>query len=88
MVIQGSDYRLTPIDDNDLKFDLELLYHVKGKSERDEFKNVAYGLSLDTAIKRIVQYRITQNYKDNAIELSNYFKDFKSYLEQLKNEIL
>ena len=86
MVIEEKDFRLIPISDSDIRFDLELLYKVqpKGREARMEFKNVAYGIILDHAVHRIAQYRISQNHKDEAITLLMYFKEFKEELDSLK----
>lgn len=85
MLIQEEDFRLISIDDSTPKFDLELLYTVKSRNgeERKEFRNVAYGLTLDYAIKRIAQYRVSYKYK-NPIDLCTYFKEFKKELDSLK----
>lgn len=86
MIIEEKDFRLTPINDYSINFDLELLYKVqpRGGESRMEFKNVAYGISLDHAVHRIAQYRISQKYKDEAITLLTYFKEFKEELDSLK----
>ncbi len=86
MVIESNDFRLIPISDSSIKFDLELLYTVrpKGKEARQEFKNVAYGISLDFAIKKIAQYRVSCNHVDEAITLTAYFTEFKKELDTLK----
>ena len=86
MTIEEHDFKLTPISNSDIKFDLELLYEIqpKGKEARMEFKNVAYGINLDHAIHRIAQYRVSQKHKDEAITLLTYFKEFKEELDSLK----
>lgn len=86
MTIEEHDFKLTPISDSDIKFDLELLYKIqpKGKEARMEFKNVAYGINLDHAIHRIAQYRVNQKHKNEAITLLTYFKEFKEELDSLK----
>lgn len=83
MIIEEEDFRLIPSGNS---FDLELLCKVqpKGKEARFEFKNVAYGISLEYAIKKIIQYRISQKYKDEAISLRTYFKEFKEELDSIK----
>ena len=62
MTIEGEDFILTPINEHSLGFDLELLQTInKGKeNERKEFKNVAYALPLDVAVKKIIAYRISK----------------------------
>ncbi len=87
MEIIEKDFKLKPIDDNSPMFDLELLYQIRprGGEPRLEFKNVAYGCSLESAIKRIAHYRVCCNHREEAIKLSMYFKEFKSELDNLKS---
>ena len=86
MTIEEHDFKLTPVSNSDIKFDLELLYKIqpKGKEARMEFKNVAYGINLDQAVHRIAQYRVNQKHKNEAITLLTYFKEFKEELDSLK----
>lgn len=86
MVIEEKDFRLTPISDSSPKYDLELLYKVqpKGKDARLEFKNIAYGIGIEYAIKKIAHYRVCCKHKEEAIRLLTYFKEFKEELDSLK----
>lgn len=86
MIIEEKDFRLIPIGDSVPLFDLELLYTIKSrnKEERQEFKNVAYGIKLSTAIKMIAQFRISNKHKDESIKLITYFSEFKKELNSLK----
>lgn len=86
MTIEEHDFKLTPVSNSDIKFDLELLYKIqpKGKEARMEFKNVAYGINLDHAVHRIAQYRVSQKHQNEAITLLTYFKEFKEELDSLK----
>lgn len=88
MVIEGKDFRLIPSDTSP-KFDLELLYTVnsKGKEPRQEFKNVAYGICLDYAMKKIAHYRILNKHENEAITLLTYFKEFIQELNSLKTNL-
>ena len=85
MKIQEEDFILESIDDSSPLFDLELLYTIrpKGKEPRQEFKNSGYGLPIDSAVKRIAQYRINNKHKEEAITLKTYFKEFKEEIEKL-----
>lgn len=87
MIIEEEDFRLTPIDDHTPRFDLELLYEVRPRNgeSRKEFKNVAYGISLDYAIRSVVQYRLSNNHKNEAISLLNYFEEFNNELNNFKD---
>ena len=84
MTIEEQDFRLTPVSESSSMFDLELMYtvHPKGKEARQEFKNVAYGISLESALKKIIQYRISC--KHDTTDLATYLKDFREELDSLK----
>lgn len=86
MEIVEKDFKLVPCDDNSPLFDLELLYVIKprGGESRLEFKNAGYGLSLKTAVKKIIQYRINCKHKEEAIKLKTYFDEFKKELDSFK----
>ena len=83
MIIQESDFRLENASDFSQFWDLELLYTVKPKSgePRDEFKNAGYGLTLETAIKRIINYRISK--KHETLSLAQYLKEYKEENESI-----
>jgi hypothetical protein len=85
MTIEESDFKLIPVSESNPIFDLELLYTIqpKGKDKRLEFKNAAYGISLEAAVKKIAQYRVSCNHKNEAITLLTYMKEFKSELNSL-----
>ena len=86
MTIEERDFRLIPINGTTPKFDLELLYTInpKGKESRQEFKNVAYSIGLDYAVKKIAHYRVSCKHKDEAVTLLTYFKEFKEELDSIK----
>ena len=87
MVIEGSFYRITPVNDTGNFFDLELLYDVGGKNPRQEFKNAGYGRSLESTIDAIIRYGITKKFKDEIITLKQYLQEYKLLNKQLRNEI-
>lgn len=86
MVIEEKDFKLISVNDSVPKFDLELLYKIqpKGKEARVEFKNVAYGVSLEHAIKKIAHYRVCCKHNEESIRLLTYFEEFKEELDSLK----
>ena len=86
MIIEENDFRLIPVSDSSLQYDLELLYKIqpKGKEARLEFKNVAYGVGLEYAIKKIAHYRGYSKHNEEAIKLKTDFKEFKEELDSLK----
>ena len=85
MTIEEKDFRLIHIKDTSNLFDLELLKTVnKGKStERQEFKNVAYGVTIEYAIKYIANTRIAANNSD-TIDLKTYLKEYRKILDEIK----
>ncbi len=87
MEIVEKDFKLKPINDNSPMFDVELLYQIKprGGEPRLEFKNVAYGCSLESAIRKIAHYRVCCNHRGEAIRITTYFKELKAELDSLKS---
>lgn len=87
MVIEGPDFKLTPVKDSD-RFDLEMLKVVnKGKSnERTEFDIVGYGYSLERALKIIINRRIENKYDvmDLQLFLSKYREEMSKLVELCK----
>lgn len=87
MVIEGPDFKLTPVKDSD-RFDLEMLKVVnKGKSnERTEFDIVGYGYSLERALKIIINRRIENKYDvmDLQLFLSKYKEEMNKLIEFCK----
>lgn len=82
MIIEEPDFRLEAVD-GDVLWDLELLHTVKPKNgpERQEFQNEAYGVSLSSALRRIVRYRIEQ--KTSVLNLKQYVDEYKKQVNEL-----
>ena len=87
MTIEESDFRLTSVNDYSNLFNLEILSVInKVKSnERKEFKNVAYGVSLENAIKRVAFYRTSM--KLDTCTLKEYIETFKESLDSINSLI-
>ena len=85
MIIEEEDFKLESCGEASHLFDLELLYTInKGKEkERNEFKNAGYGLTLNTAIKKVITYRIEQ--KKEVFSLKEFLKEFKDELKKIKD---
>mgnify|MGYP003292524521 CR=1 FL=1 len=82
MVIQGDFFRLTPVNEHSLQYDLELLYKIKGKNPREEYKDAGYGLSLETAIKKCIQYAITQKFE--ILSLKQYLEEYRKIQQDIE----
>lgn len=86
MVIEESDFRLIPVKESGLLFDLELLKVInKGKeNERTEFKNIAYGVTIESALKYIANARINAKYND-SISLKQYLQEYKDIINSIRD---
>ena len=87
MVIEESDFKLE-YEENNNKFDLYLLHIINAKDEdkrREEFKIDGYGISLESAIKRIINYRLEKRL--NVTTLKDYLLQYKEELKNIENLI-
>lgn len=85
MIIEGPDFRLTFSEGGVLQFDLELLKTInKGKkNERSEFKLEGYAYTLESVIKKIIQYRLDK--KEETVDLKEFLKQFKEQVQIISN---
>lgn len=81
MVIQGEFFQIIPINEHSTQFDLKLLYKIKGKNPREEYKDAGYGMPLEAAIKKCVQFAITN--KHETISLREYLDEYKKLLNEI-----
>lgn len=88
MIIEGDFYRLIPINEHSSKYDLELLYDVKGKNPRKEYKIAAYGISIETAIKRIITYSINKKFDNETITLKQFLSEFREEADKIRKEFV
>lgn len=82
MIIEEQDFRLT--SDGSPFWDLELLCTIKPRNgePRLEFKTYGYGLSLEHAIKRIINHRISQKHPD-VMSLKEYLSEYVNQMNKL-----
>ena len=89
MEIKEEDFILTPSLNNAHSiWDLQLLVSVKPKGggiERQEFRNVGYGLPIELAIKTIANYRVLHRNGKNALIMKEYLKQYIDELNKLDN---
>lgn len=88
MIIEEQDFRLTPSSNTASNFwDLELLVTIRVKGTkietRQEFKNVGYGLTLESAIRRICNYRIQHRHSGQAVTLAQYIKEYGEEVDKI-----
>lgn len=81
MVIQGEFFKMTPVSEHSLHYDLELLYEIKGKNPRQEYKNAGYGMPLETAIRKCIQYALSQKFE--VLTLREYLDEYKKIQKDL-----
>ena len=78
------DFRLTSVSDGSIFFDLEILLPVFNKEKNEtryEFKNVAYGLPLATALTRVAMHRAE---KSDSTDLRSYITRFTDACKELE----
>ena len=85
MIIQGEFYQLTPVNEHSLQWDLKLLYKIGGKNPREEYKDAGYGLTLENAIKKCIQYALNQRFE--VLSLKEYLDEFKKLQEEIKLQL-
>lgn len=85
MVIQGEFFQLTPVNEHSLQWDLKLLYKIGGKNPREEYKDAGYGLTLENAIKKCIQYALNQRFE--VLSLKEYLDEFKRLQEEIKLQL-
>lgn len=85
MVIEESDFRLTSCTETGHFWDLELLCTVrpKGKEARQEFKISGYGLTIEGAIDRITNFRISNKHPE-AMTMKTYLDEYREIKEEIK----
>lgn len=67
MIIENNDYILEQLSDNSMFWDLTFpkVIHKGKDNERIEFKDPIYGVTLDSAKKRIALFRVNNKLGDN-----------------------
>lgn len=85
MVIQGDFYQITPVNEHSLLFDLKLLYEIKGKNPRKEYKDAGYGLTLHSALKKCIQYALSNKFE--VLSLKEYVHEFKKMQEEFERQL-
>ena len=88
MIIAGSFYKIIPVNNSSPFYDLELLCDIGGNNPRKEFKNEAYGITLESAIIRCANFAIRSKYKkDEVITLKQYLDEFKEEKKKIQIEV-
>lgn len=87
MIIEGEFYRIIPVNEYSNFYDLELLYEIKGKNPRKEYKNVGYGKTLESTIQAIIQYYLSKKFENEVITLKTYLDEYKEVSNKIREEI-
>ena len=85
MIIQGDFYQIIPVNEHSLLFDLKLLYEIKGKNPRKEYKDAGYGLNLHTAIRKCIQYAVCNKFE--VLSLKEYLDEFKKMQQEIERQL-
>lgn len=88
MIIEESEFRLTQYNNSSDCWDVEVMTKVqpKGEKARMEYKTIAYGCSLITALKKIIKYKIEKKHSDNKINaIKTQLKKVKMTLQQIND---
>jgi hypothetical protein len=86
MTIEGSFYKITPINESSQFFDLELLYYIGGKNPRKEFKVASYGITLESAIQKIINFAVRSKLPE-TVTLKEYLDEYKKESNSIKAEL-
>lgn len=87
MIIQGEFYRLTPINEHSPKYDLELLHDIGGKNPRQEFKVVAYGVSLERALESTILFATNKKLGEEVVSLKEFLNAYKEESNKIRREL-
>lgn len=79
MEIKERDFKLS-LNSNYSTWDLEIL--TTSKDGKDKYVSAGYGLTLEHAIKKISNYRISKNSKD--LDMKSYLSRFKGIVDDLR----
>ena len=84
MLIEEKDFTLE-FEEGHNRFTLSLLYVKNAKKENrsEEFKIYGYGMSLETCLSVIINYRISKNFE--TLTIKEYLEEFKKEVKSLKN---
>lgn len=85
MIVKEHDFELE-LNEGCIKFDLSILYVVNAKKEdkkREEMKLVGYGMTLETCLHYIINYRLSQ--KKDVYSLKEYLDEFKNEMKKLSD---
>ena len=87
MIIQGEFYRLTPINEHSPQYDLELLHNIGGKNPRQEFKVVAYGVSLERALESTILFATNKKLGEEVVSLKEFLNVYKEESSKIRREL-
>ena len=87
MEIKGDDFILTPpkgVVGDFWYLQVLVIVHPRNGEARKEFKNIAYGVSLSGAIKRIAKYRCLHTFKDDSVKLEEFISEYRKQCENIE----
>ena len=87
MEIVGEDFKIL-YDDSHNRFDLKLIKVINAKNadkRREEFTEAGYSMSMETCLKKIINFRI--NNKKDSLTISEYLRLFKEESKILRDAV-
>lgn len=88
MIIEGSFYRIIPVDEESPFYDLELLYEIGGKNPRKEFKSAGYGRTFVGTLQAIIKYAVHKRFgEDEIVTIQNYVKAYREESAKIIKEL-
>ena len=87
MVIEEKDFKLEYIEDYD-RWDVYLLKVINAKDaskRREEMTLMAYGSTFESALKRIINYRLSR--KEETISIKSYLNEYSKEVANLSKLI-
>lgn len=84
LIIEEQDFRMIHCGAN--FWDLELLHTIrpKGQPQRQEFKNVGYGMTIERCFKMIINYRLKRKRSD-PYSMKEYLKEYKDEVKKIEH---
>ena len=89
LTLKGEDFILEQLDTGSFMFDLKLKRTVHGKNgvDREEFKIDGYGMPLNYAFGKIVNYRLARQYNGEVAMLKQFIADYRKAAKLVYHEL-
>lgn len=82
MIIQGDFFKIIPVSEKSLFYDLKLLKKIGGKNSREEFVEAGNGITLERALNKCIKYAIERNFE--VLSLQEFLQEYKNALKEVR----